>query len=450
MARESWASRFGFIMATAGFAIGLGNVWRFPYLTGESGGGAFVLVYLVLALLIGIPLFVAEISLGRKAQLTPIAGMQVLTGKKLGPWNLIGWFGVIAAFLIQTYYFVLIGWVIAYMIKTLRGEFRSGSPEQISQAYTTFVGSSGEVLIYSAIAVVLTGLVVARGVQKGVETAAKYLMPVLFIMLMVLAIGALLQPGATAGLRWYLAPDFTKIDLSVVLVALGQVFFSIGVGMAGAFAFGSYLSPRASDVPGSAVTVVAFDTGAAFLAGLVMFPALFAFGLEPNQGPGLLFVTMSNLFARAPAGQIVGTIFYFLVLIAGLTSAIAVIETLTASLMDSWGMARKKALWPLLAVLYICGIPSVLSFGSWSEMTILGRNAFELVDYVSGNVLLTLGGLLLSIYTAYVWGFDMFQEETNTGVTGRIRVFDSWRPFIVFVIPIALAVLALTSIGILR
>jgi len=446
MARENWGSRFGFIMATAGFSIGLGNIWRFPYLTGMNGGGAFLLVYLALALFIGIPLFTAEVSLGRKTQLTPIAGMERLTGSRRSPWNLIGWLGITAAFLIISYYFVIIGWVVAYIYKTGAGHFRGLDSAAIQSTYDGLVADPVLVLGCTALVSVIVGLTVSRGLRQGVELANKILMPLLFVSLLLLAIGSLTLPGAMEGLAWYLAPDFSKLTLASLLAALGQVFFSIGIGLAGAFVYGSYLKPRETDVPGGTAMVVAFDTMAAFTAGLVIFPAVFAFGLDPNSGPGLLFVTLTAVFAQAPAGNVVGAIFFFLVFVAGITSAIGLVEALVASAIDSLRVKRKPALWTILALSFVVGIPSALSFGPWSQVRWLGRDPFSFVDFISGSILLPVGGLLIAGYTAWVWGFKAFQHETNEG-SGGIKVFSAWGPFIRFVIPIAVAVVLLRGLG---
>jgi len=300
--RETWASRFGFLMATAGFAIGLGNVWRFPYLTGMNGGGAFLLVYVIFAVLIGIPLMTAEMGLGRKAQLTPIAGMRRLTGSRFSLWNSIGWLGCLAAVLVQSYYVMLIGWIIGYFVMIVSGSLAGSSVGSLEATYTSFIATPGPVLGYTYLVIAFLGLMVSRGLRDGLERVSKMAMPVLFALLVILALRSMTLPGASEGLWWYLTPDFSAIDGRTILDALGQTFYSIGIGMAAAFGFGSYLNRRSTDVPGSAAVVVLADTFVAFLAGLVIFPALFAFGLEPDQGPGLLFLTMTNLFGQMPAG----------------------------------------------------------------------------------------------------------------------------------------------------
>lgn len=447
MARETWASRFGFIMATAGFAIGLGNVWRFPYMTGMNGGGAFLLVYVVFALLIGIPLMTAEISLGRKAQLTPIAGMYRLTGSKSSPWNLFGWLGVSAAVLIQSYYIMVIGWIFGYFFRIVSGGLEGATTDSLSAEYSAFIASPLPVLGYTALVVVLLALVVERGLRGGLERGATFAMPVLFVLLLVLAARSLTFPGASKGLAWYLTPDFSAIDGEAVLGALGQAFYSIGIGMAAAFGFGGYLDREKSDVPGNAAIVVVCDTAVAFLAGLVIFPALFAFGLAPDAGPGLLFVTMTSLFAEMPAGQLFGAAFFFLLILAALTSAAALHEVLTATLTDLVPLRRRTASWLLAGGVLVLSVPIILSQGPWSHVRLFGLDLFGLVDKVSGNYMLPAGGLLLALYTAFVWTFDRFREETNVGA-GRLKIPRLWKPLVVFVIPLAVAVVLLTGLGV--
>ena len=353
--RDHWSSRFGFVMATAGFSVGLGNIWRFPYVAGENGGAAFLVVYLAFAILIGIPLMTSEISLGRKSQLSPIAGMAKLTGKAASPWNLIGWLGVLTALLIQSYYVMLLSWIVGYLVMIATGQFAGASPEQIQSAYDGFVSRPLPVLGYNLLLVTLMGFVLARGLTKGVERVAKIAMPLLFVLLLLLVVRSVTFPGASEGLLWYLKPDFSKLTGSSLLVALGQAFYSIGIGMAGAFGFGSYLDARRSDVPGNAALVVGFDTAVAFIAGLVIFPALFAFGIAPDSGPGLLFVTMPNLFGQMPAGQLFGLTFFFLVTLAAVTSALTLFEVLSATLSDAFHLSRRTAVGITVPAVFLVG-----------------------------------------------------------------------------------------------
>ena len=446
--RETWGSRFGFIMATAGFAVGLGNIWRFPYVVGQNGGGAFLLLYIAFAILIGIPLFTAEMSLGRKTQLTPIAGMMKLTGKPTSVWNLIGWLGVATAVLLTSYYVMLIAWITAYFMMIIVGPGMSASPDETRAVYTAFVARPLPVMAYTFVVVTVIAVLVGRGLQKGIERVAKLVMPVAAALLIVLAIRALTFPGAREGLAWYLKPDFSALDGSAVLAALGQAFYSIGIGMAATFAYGSYLHPEKSDVPGNAAIVVAFDTSMAFLAGLVIFPALFAFGMEPDSGPGLLFITMPALFARMPAGEIFGASFFFLMIIAGLTSQIAIFEVMAGSLRDSLGWRRTKAVWVTAVGTLALSVPVILSQGPWSNIRVFDKDLFGLADWVSGNVMLTLGAFLISLYVAFVWGWERFRDETNVG-SGRVKVGAWWAPFVRYLIPVAVAIVLLVGLGII-
>lgn len=445
--RDRWGSQLGFILATIGFAIGLGNIWRFPYLTGQNGGGAFLLIYLALVVVIGIPLFTAEISLGRKAQKSPAAGMRALAGDG-SPWRIIGWLGIGAALLIMAYYQIIMGWIAAHLVRSFGSGYSETDPQALSAAFDAFTARPGLVLAYTAVVMIIVGLIISRGLREGIERAAKLLIPVLFVFLIGLAVVGLQFEGASAGVAWLFVPDFSAVTASTWLAALGQVFYSIGVGMAGAFVFGSYLDPERSDVPGSATKIVALDTVAAMLAGIVIFPALFAFGLEPDTGPGLLFVTMSGLFARLPAGDMLAGAFFFLVFVAGLTSCLALIETLTGTFMDTFGWGRKRSLWSLLGLLFIGGIVIALGYGPWSHITVAGMGFFALSDYISGNIFLTVGGLAISLYVAFGWGFERFREETNRGA-GAVRVTGAWGPVMKYVAPIAVVFVVLTGLGLL-
>ncbi len=446
--REHWTSRIGFILATAGFSVGLGNIWRFPYLAGENGGGAFLLVYVVFAILIGIPLMTAEITLGRASQLTPVAGMEKLTGSRTSPWNLIGWFGIGAAVLITSFYVMIIAWMVAYFVMLATGGAGTGStPGETRAVFDAFAATPGPVLGYALLVVLLIAFVVSRGVAKGIERYAKVLMPLLVVLLLALAARALSLPGAGAGLAWYLTPDFSALRPSSYLAALGQAFFSIGIGMAGAFGLGSYLDRRTSDVPGNAALVVAFDTGVAVVAGLVVFPALFAFGMNPDQGAGLLFVTMTSLFQQMPGGVAFGAAFFFLMIIAGFTSQVALFEIIVATLVDSLRMTRRRAVALCAAGSFLVGVPVILSQGPWSHIHIFGMDLFDFAGTVSSDYLLAAGGLLIAFYVVSQWGWKRFRDEVNRGA-GRVRASAAWAFLFRFVIPVAVAIVLLGGFGV--
>ena len=446
--REQWSSRIGFILATAGFSIGLGNIWRFPYLAGENGGGAFLLVYVAFAIMIGIPLMTAEVSLGRKTQLTPIAGMVQLTGSRRSPWTLIGWFGIAAAILITAFYVMVIGWVAAYFVMLAGGGGGLGqTPDETRAVFDAYVATPGPNIGYSLLVLLLIAYVVSRGVTKGIERYAKFLMPLLVVLLVALTIRALTLPGAGAGLVWYLTPDFSALSGSSVLAALGQAFFSIGIGMAGAFCMGSYLNRRETDVPGNVALITAMDTGVAVVAGLLLFPALFAFGMDPDQGAGLLFVTMTSLFQQMPGGMVFGAAFFFLMLVAGFTSQVVVFECLVATVVDSLGLTRKRAVALCATGAFLIGVPVILSQGPWSHMRILGMSFFDFADTVSSDYLLGAGGLLISLWVVSKWGWSSFRDETNQGA-GRVKVGAAWAPLVRFIIPVAVALVLLGGFGV--
>jgi len=443
--RECWGSRFGFIMATAGFAIGLGSVWRFPYMVGVNGGGAFLFVYLFICFAICVPLFVAEVSLGRKTRLNPIQGMQALAKKKHSPWALIGWLGALASLLIMSYYVMILGWMAAYLIKMLSGQFTNVTPEQASGIFKTFASNPVEVILYTLAMMIVLGVIVTRGLKNGVEKACKTMLPALFLMIFILAVRSVTLPGSLAGLKWYLTPDFSKINGAVVLAALGQAFFAVGIGVATAFIYGSYLSDD-SDLPSDSAIIVFLVTLIAFVCGLIIFPALSSFGMSPEAGPGLVFETMPVLFAKIPMGRFFGIMFFFLVVLAGLTSGIGYLEAVASTLADLFRMSRKTSTWFTLALIFILGVPSILSQGPWKDVMIFGRNCFDLADYISGNILMPLGALMISVYTAYVWKFSNFMNESNVGARGFVRVSGAWKPLIVMIIPVAVAAIMIKGL----
>lgn len=441
--RESWGSRFGFIMSAVGFSIGLGSLWRFPYLTGLYGGGAFVFVYVITCILIGIPLFTMEMSLGRKTQLNAVEGMRSLT-KKGSPWVLFGWLGALAAFVILCYYVQITGWTLAYFFKMISGQLSGLTSAEYSEVFNTFVSNPLVVSLFTLACIIIVGIISSRGLEKGIEKACKIMLPILFIMLIVLAIRSVTLPGAMEGLKWYLNIDFTKINGNVLLAALGQCFFSIGIASGGAFIYGSYLK-KDSDIPTDASIIVASVTGVGVLAGIIIFPATFALGMDPNSGSSTLFVTMSNLFSQMPAGNLFGAMFFLLVLFAAISSVIGYLEPIVMIVKELFCIERKKAVWLSLAAIFIAGFPTILAQGAWSHIKILGRNLFDFADYFSGNILMPLGAIILALYTLFVWKFENYQKETNVGAI-KIKVYNWWAPLVKYLIPIALVIIFITGL----
>ncbi|EFQ23365.1 sodium:neurotransmitter symporter [Aminomonas paucivorans DSM 12260] len=409
--REQWGSRFGFIMAAAGSAIGLGNIWRFPYLAGMNGGGAFVVIYLLLVLSIGVAVMLAEMAIGRSAGLNAVGAFKKLKG---GAWPLVGWMGVIAGFLILSFYGVVAGWTIAYMIKSFTpGFLEAAAAGKAGDLFGAFVSNPGQVVAYQALFMFATIWIVYRGIGGGIEKYCKLMMPALFIILLILIARAVTLDGAGKGLEFYLKPDFSKVTGGTVLAALGQGFFSLSLGMGCMITYGSYLSKK-EVLPSAAITVVSLDTSAAFLSGLAIFPAVFAFGMEPASGPGLTFITLPSVFAKMPMGAVFSFLFFLLLFFAAITSSISLLEVCVAYFKDELGWSRAKASWVLGLVIFVLGVPSALSLGGHFPK-IAGKDFLDAVDFFSSNVLLPLGGIFISLFAGWVWLDSARKEVTNQG-----------------------------------
>ncbi len=417
--REHWASRVGFILAGASSAIGLGNIWKFPYITGMNGGGAFVLIYLICIAVVGMPVMLAELVLGRKTQRNPVGAFKALKPGSL--WVGVGYMGVIAGFIILSYYSVVGGWTIGYTIKAITTGFRELGNIPPSEAVTLahkefneFVSNPYLSILYHAIFMFLSILIVYHGIRKGIEKWAKILMPILFVILFLLLIKALSMPGAMKGVRFYLTPDFSKISTKAVLIALGHAFFSLSLGMGAMITYGSYLS-KEENIFTATLWMAGLDTAIALFAGLVIFPAVFAMGFSPDAGPGLLFNVLPSVFARMKLGFFWGGLFFFLVAIAALTSAISLLEVVTAYFIDELKMERKQAVIIFGTLIFLLGIPSALSFGVWEKFKIGGRTFFDFADNLAANYFLPLGGLFTSIFVGWVWGTKHAVDEIRHG-----------------------------------
>ncbi len=432
--RGFWASRLGFVLAASGSAIGLGNVWKFPYITGENGGGAFVLIYLLCIAAVGLPIMLAEFTLGRKTNLNPVGAFQAL--KPGSPWVGIGFMGVAAGFLILSFYGVVGGWTIAYVVKSItRSALNFQSPAEAGDFFSTFIGNTEEILFYHALFMAICMVIVIKGVHSGIERACDILMPTLFVILLGLMIRSLTLPGAMEGVRFYLYPDFSKLSPGVVLVALGQAFFSLSLGMGAMLTYGSYLSER-ENLTSCAVYVVIFDTMIALLVGMVIFPAVFAMGLEPAEGPSLVFSVLPTVFSSMPMGGVVAVIFFALLVIAALTSGISLLEVVVAYFIDQKGWPRQKAVLFASLVIFAFGVPSGLSFGAMKDVTFMDMTFFDWVDNIASNYLLPLGGMLMAVFVGWVWGTRAAHEEIEKHET-RFHWADQWSFLIRFVTPVA-------------
>lgn len=438
--RESWATKIGILFATASWGIGLGNIWRFPYLTGEYGGASFLLVYILISVIIGIPCMVIEYNLGRESQSSPITGNFQLTRNPI--WRLGGIFGIIGGLMIFSYYVMIIGWVLAYFVNFIPNTFGGMDITAIGQHFDALCADSTKTLAYEAVVLIFLGVVVSAGLVKGVERVAKYGMPTLAILFILLAIYSLTLPGAFKGVEFFLVPDFSKMNGQGFLAALGQAFLSIGVGQGASWVYASYMK-KTDDVPTMISQAVFMNIAVGILVGLIIFPAAFAVGVNPDSGFSLLFKTLPSIFNTLPGGHIVGLLFFFGVLIAAITSAIAFAECFASTLMDSlkWDRttARRKATWIVIAFSFLLSLPSVLANGPLKDVRWFGMDMFTFMDYVSANVFLILAGLIMCLYTGWSRGFERFKDEANTGAT-RVHVRNWWKPLILYVIPIVIAI----------
>lgn len=446
--RGNWGSRLGFILAAAGSAVGLGNIWGFPMQVGKGGGGLFVLLYLFCVFVICFPIMLAELALGRASGKSPVEAFA--SAKPNTPWWVVGALGVMAGVGILSFYAVIAGWTLGYIWFTATGAV-SGTPEQIGAIFGAFVADGNKNVILSLSVLVLTAAILLGGVQKGIERAAKFMMPALFLLLIGLAIKAVTLPGAEAGLRYYLQPDFKEItNVQVINAALGQAFFSLSLGMGAMITYGSYLSKQ-TNIATSAVWVACLDTLVALLAGFLIFPAGFSIlGFDPSSGgPGLIFAVLPQLFATLPGGQVFGTFFFVLLGIAALTSTISLLEVPTAALVDR-GWDRKKAVLALTVLVTVLALPSVLSQGAvaaFSTVPGVGVSFLDLMATVWNNWALPIGGLLISIFVGWIWGADKAVAELTVG-GAKLPFASAWVFLIKYVCPLAiLFIIVMTARG---
>lgn len=443
-----WSSRWAFILAAAGSAIGLGNIWKFPYLAGEYGGGAFVLIYLLCVAVIGVPIMMAEVMLGRRGRQSPINTMLALAREEglSRHWQLLGWMGVVAGFLILSYYSVVAGWTLAYVFRTGSGAFTGASAQAVAAAFDGFIADPEKLLAWHTIFMVMTMVVVSRGVKSGLEQAVRYLMPALLVLLLVL-LGYSLNTGYFAdGLRFLFTPDFGKISPTGVLAAMGQAFFSLSLGMGAIMIYGSYL-PQHASIARSSVSVASADTAVALLAGMALFPILFANGLGPAQGAGLAFKTLPLAFGQMPGGALFGGLFFVLLLFAAWTSAISLAEPAVAYLVENRGISRvKSAAWVGLAI-WLLGVGTIFSFNLWSEIRLFGGlTFFEGVDFLTSNIMLPLGGLLIAMFAAWL----MSGKATRAELDLDGAPYQVWRFLVRYVTPIAIGLVLLNVTGMLK
>ena len=440
ISREQWSSRLGFVLAAAGSAVGLGNIWRFPYVTGEHGGAAFLIIYIIAVILIGYPVMLTEISMGRKTQKNPVGAF-----KSLAPntsWVLVGGLGVLTGFVILSYYSVIAGWSLSYIFKALGG-FPVGI-EATNQLFGGHITGLAQPIIYHLIFMILTTGIIAAGIVKGIQRVVQLLMPALAVLLLIVVFRSVTLEGAGAGLSFLFRPDFSAVSFETILSAIGQSFFTLSLGMGAIITYGSYLSRR-DEVPSSAIQIIGADTGIAIMAGIAIFPAVFALGFDPAGGPGLVFVTLPAVFAEMPMGTFFGFLFFLLLSIAALTSAISLLEVVTAYFIDEKNWPRQKAAWLMGAIIFVVGIPPILGYSSLSDLTVAGMDLLDLYDFLADSVMLPLGGILTTIFAGHVWGTLSVVEEANEGA--RSARIGKWiAPFLKYIIPIGVTIVMIFGI----
>lgn len=437
--REHWGSRLAFVLAAAGSAVGLGNIWRFPYIVGTNGGAAFVVIYLIIIALIGYPMMVTEMTIGRRTNKNAIGSFLALAPGT--PWWIVGAMGVLAGFVILSFYSVVAGWAMAYFFKTLSGGLGAGT--DFVDAFVGHISSPVTPLIWHALFMALTLGIISAGIVKGIERTVKILMPALFILLLLLVFRSLTLPGAAAGVAFYLSPDFSQITAQSILAAVGQSFFTLSLGMGCMITYGSYLR-KTDEVPDNAAWVVGLDTAIALIAGFAIFPAVFALGFDPAAGGGLAFITLPAVFAEMPAGTLFGALFFLLLTVAAITSAISLLEVVVAWLIDEKGMERKKASLSMGVLIFLLGIPASLSEGVMSDVVFLDTNFFGFLEFLTDFVLLPGGGLLTAIFAGHVWKAHRAREEANS-VVGAINIGAWYDVLIKWIVPIAIGIVMITG-----
>jgi len=432
-----WRSRWLFILAATGSAVGLGNIWKFPYITGENGGGAFVLVYLLCICLIGLPVMIAEVLLGRAGRQSPINTMSAIAKDQQvsSAWAGIGWMGALSGFLILSFYSVIAGWALDYVFNTASGAFNGVTAQQSGEMFSALLASPQTLLFWHSVFMLLTLGVVARGVNKGLEKAIQVLMPLLFLLLAVLLVYAFSLDGFWQGFDFLFSFDFSKLSSESVIVALGHAFFTLSLGMGAIMAYGAYMPGNVS-IGKTVLMVGALDTLVALVAGLIIFPIVFSNGLEPSAGPGLLFQTLPVAFGQMPFGVVFGSLFFILVAFAAWSSSISLGEPVVAWAVETLGISRVRAAVIVGLVGWLLGIGTILSFNLWSDVTLFGKTIFDTLDFLTANIMLPLGGLLIAVFV----GWRMKPSDVVAeAAMGNVLLYNIWRFSLKFIAPVGIA-----------
>ena len=439
MERESFRSRLGFLLVSAGCAIGIGNVWRFPYITGKNGGGYFVLFYLICLLVMGVPVLTMELAVGRASRKSAILSYKKLEkpGQK---WHIHGWFCLAGCYLLMMYYTTVTGWMVSYFGRFLTGAFTEGmTAEAVSGVFGTLLSSPGEMAIWTEIVVLLGFVVCSFGLRNGLERISKIMMLALLALIALLAVHSLTLPGAKEGMKFYLLPSVDSIRENglgnLIVDAMNQAFFTLSLGIAAMEIFGSYMSEQHA-LAGEAVRICALDTLVALMAGTIIFPACFSFGVKPNQGASLIFETLPNVFVNMKGGRLWGTLFFLFMIFASFSTVLAVLENIISVCMDTFGWSRKKAALINGLLLAVLSLPCVLGFNVWSHVQMGGRGVLDMEDFAVSNLLLPIGSLvyLLFCVTKWGWGFDKYLAEANRG--SGLKLSPKLKPYFQWVLPV--------------
>lgn len=451
MKRENFGSRLGFLLVSAGCAIGIGNVWRFPYVAGQNGGGVFVLFYLLFLFCMGVPVLTMELAVGRAGRKSAVGAYKTLE-KPGSKWHVHGWFCMIGCYLLMMYYTTVSGWMLSYFVKFATGTFNGMDADQIAGVFGDMLGNPGEMGFWMAVTVLVGFFVCSRGLQNGLEKITKWMMAALLVLILVLAGHSLILPGAKEGLSFYLLPDFKRaadVGLgSVIMGAMNQSFFTLSLGIAAMEIFGSYMSDE-NTLAGEAVRICGLDTLVALSAGLIIFPACFSFGVQPDAGPQLIFITLPNVFANMAGGRIWGMLFFLFMSAASFSTVIAVFENLLSSCMDNFGWSRKKASVLNCIFVLIASLPCVLGYNVWSSLHIIGaRDVLDSEDFLVSNLLLPLGSLvyLLFCVSKWGWGYDKYLEEANRGDGLKMPGANWVKVYFRYILPVLILVILIQGL----
>lgn len=444
--RATFSGKLGVILATAGSSVGLGNIWRFPYTLGENGGAAFLLIYIFCIFLLGLPVMLSEFYIGRHTHRNAAgAFFSLAPGSK---WSIVGYNGVLAAFLILGFYSVIAGWTLEYIYKALSGELIGKSATEFQTDFQTFTTGSFRPIMWTISFILMTHFIIISGVKKGIEGSSKIMMPLLFIIIVIMGLRSVTLDGASEGLKFLFYPDFSKITPGVVLSAMGQAFFSLSVGMGILITYSSYFGKK-TNLQQVALQVISIDTIVAILAGIMIFPAVFSFGIKPTAGAELVFITLPNVLIQLPWGSTWAFVFFLLLAVAALTSTISLHEVITAYLSEEMRITRKKASWVVTFLLITLGAISSLSLGRWSTYTIAGMNFFNLIDFVTAKIMLPFGGMMICLFIHFhIKKEDLQKEFTNNG-TSRFYYFNTLIFLIRWVSPILIALVFLNQFGLI-